>query len=198
MAPQCRARLERGGGRFLLVRIVAGSAHRVVRLGLRIEIGEALPHLVAAEALFFSRDEKRARCVERGLLGDRGGELVAERAVKLRLVAHSGEPDLGSRVTFRLAARRVGRRELVHGDAMACHALHVAERGRIGLEVNPVAGRRRDALPDTVGLLLNVALRAHLGGHLRVRPNFFRAVEHPEIHLTRTGSDRLLRGSRDS
>src|SRR5688572_6386169 len=52
--------------------------------------------------------------------------------------------------------------------------------------------RRRDALPHTVRLLLDVAFGAHLRGHLRVRPDLLRPVEHPEIELPRARGKRLL------
>ena len=109
------------------MRIVTGAAHCVVRLGLRVEIRQPLPHLMAPQTFLLSRYEQRARSVETGLLGHRHGELVAQRAVHVGLIAHPGEPNLRLLVAGRLATSGIGGHELVHGETVAGHALDVAQ-----------------------------------------------------------------------
>src|SRR6266536_6255739 len=54
-----------------------------------------------------------------------------------------------------------------------------------------MAGRGGDALPD-LRLPRDVALRAHLRRHLRVRADLARTLRHPEVELSHAGEQRLL------
>ncbi len=174
------------------MRIVARAAHGAVRLELGIEGHQLIAHLVTREALLLMRHERRARGVERGLLRDRRGEAVARHAVQVVLPRHRAEDDLRlfRLVAARLAARLVDGDEAMDLDPVALDAHEIGKR--VGLQMDAVAGRGHDALPDAVRVLLDVARAADGVGDRRVRADILGPIQHPEIDLPDAGANRLL------
>src|SRR6185312_10106544 len=131
--------------------------------------------------------------VARGKQRDIGGELMARDAVESRLLSHLAELDLHVLVTARLAAGLVDRHEAMHLEAVAGGALDIAQRARVGLEMDAMARGRRDAFPLLFFLVaLDVARGADPRGHLRMHADFLGPVGDPEVELPRAREDRLL------
>src|SRR6266508_4702334 len=83
-----------------------------------------------------------------------------------------------------VGAGAVGRGEAVGRERMTVQTLDFALE-RVGLEVDPVTGGRRDPLPGFLGLAPDVALLADPARYLRVRRNLVGPVGHPPDQLER-------------
>lgn len=70
------------------MRVVAGSAFATMRILLYIEVGENLPHLMAAEALIGTGDECAACRIACRKQRDVGCELMTARAMEDCLPLH--------------------------------------------------------------------------------------------------------------
>src|ERR1700756_2159001 len=115
---------------------------------------------------------------------------MAGDAVESGLPRHLAKANLHVAVTSRLPACRIHRHEAMDLQAVAGGALDVAQRARIGLEVDAVARGGRDPLPFLfLPIALHVTLRAHSRRDLCVHLYTLRAIGHPEIQLPHARED---------
>ena len=192
VATRRRARLRGRLGRFLGVGVVARPALPGVRILRRVEVAEHLPHLVAAQALLLAGNQRPASRVAGRQGRDVGLERVATGAVTRRLSRHLAEDDVGLAllVTTALATRSTDRLEPVHFSTVARDALELPEVGRVGLEVDAMAGGRRDALPARA-IARDVAGLAHAVRHEGVLADVLGTLGDPDVELPRAREDRL-------
>jgi len=192
------ARCSRIGRLHVGMGIVTHPAGAAVRVLHRIERGDQPLHLVAVEALGLPRSQRAGGRIQGDELGF-GGELMAGVAVELLLVGqrharreprlHPAQPDLNvvREMTALLGTGRVGRLKPMRGAGVAGETGHVLERGRVGLQVDPMPRRAGDPLPGLLGRAGDVAPFADLARHLGVRGHLLRPIGDPEEQLLGLG-----------
>src|SRR5687768_684999 len=136
-----RARIRSCRRILLRMRVVARAALSTVGILCLAEIGENLPHLVAAETLWRAGYEGAACGIARCEGGYCGGELVADCAMPRGLSCHLGNGDARFLriMATALTAGLLHGLELMELGAMALYAFHVLEHGRVGLEMHAVS-----------------------------------------------------------
>src|SRR5262245_9745213 len=118
---------------------------------------------------------------------------MARGAMKSRLLRHLAEPDLDIVVAAGLTACLVDGHEAMHLEAVAGRTLDVPQGTRIGLEMDAVSGRRRDALPLFFFLVAqHVASGADASRHFGMHADLLGPIRDPQIQLARTRENRLL------
>ena len=170
--------------RLLCVRIMARPAFAAVWIQRRIKFRENLLHLVTAQALLRTGHEStacRVACRERR---DIGSELVAARAVEIRLVAHLAQydADLVCIVAAALCASGACWLEPMKLFAMARDALQVFQCARVGFEMNTVARRCCDSLPGR-GVLSDVTRLTDLVRNVSVLEDSVGTLGDPHVKL---------------
>ncbi len=181
------ARGGRGPGRVLLMRFVAEAARSPVRVGVHVEMIQHPPHLVARQTLIQAwREFVCGRITVRGQW-HLEGVLVAGNAMQGGLRGHGTDPDRAVGVTAGLGAGLIDRNELVDLLRVTGHALHARERRRVGLEVRPMPGRRRDLRPVSGPVLVDVTPLADRVGDRGMLAHSRRTLGDPEVQLFHRG-----------
>ena len=168
---------------------MAHAARAVVRIAIRIEVGDQRLHLVAGGALLHRGNQRGRRGIAGGKRRHFPGELMARRAVHRRLAGHAAQPDAHAvgEVAPLLGARLVDGLEAMRRLRVTGETVHLPGE-RVGFEMGAVARRGSNGLPVLARVAAHVAALAHIARHLGVRRNFlFPAARHPEDEL-----DRLL------